>query len=240
MDRFNRHIPAVHPISAAPPKTECTGSPLCRTDFIQHGACTVRRGVSLLFHISHTRKINNQPPRVCPNLRIIGGGDPECLLPCKHDGSPAGCRLTEAEHKVDGRHKVWRKHVKLDADPQDQRNAEYAAEIIPGSFVHQEQYRRRQIGNAVDDQQREARKYEVLKQGIRKREHLKIGQHCVHTKRFTARIDQHADSASDGAEPDEQRPEEQCAMCCAVSRSFSHGSTSRMVSKHTMHIMRYA
>lgn len=68
---------------------------------------------------------------------------------------------------------VGREHIKLDADPQHQRNAAYAAEIIPGSFVHQEQYRRRQIGNAVDDQQREARKCEVLKQDIRKREHLK-------------------------------------------------------------------
>ena len=66
-----------------------------------------------------------------------------------------------------------------------------------------------QVGKAVYDQKREAGEEKVLKQHIRERQHLKIGQHSIHADGTSRGIDEHAGGAAHGAQADEQRPEDQ-------------------------------
>ena len=52
-------------------------------------------------------------------------------------------------------------------------------------------------------------KYEILEQCFRERQHLKIGQHRVHTHDAARRLNQHAGRASHRADSNKQRPENQ-------------------------------
>ena len=137
---------------------------------------------------------------------LLGG---KILLPCKHPGRVARDRLDQAEDKISRGHEIKREDIKLNADPQHQRYAEYRAQDGSGTTVFQQQHGGGQIGQAVDDQQCNAGELEILKQYAGKWQHLKIGQHRVHTHDAARRLNQHAGRASHRADSNKQRPENQ-------------------------------
>lgn len=60
---------------------------------------------------------------------------------------------------------------------------------------------------AVDYEQSYSREYKIGEKHIRKRQLLEIGQHCVHSHKPAARVNEHSDSSADGADTDKERPE---------------------------------
>lgn len=131
------------------------------------------------------------------------------LLPLKHPGGVARGGLTEAEDEIQGGHEVQGKHVKLNENPQHQRDSEHAPQHDPGGLFSEKQRRRRQVGYAVHQKQGDSRKEKILKQNVRKGKHLKIGQHPRHAHAAAGGVRQHARRAAHGAQPDKQRPENQ-------------------------------
>lgn len=63
------------------------------------------------------------------------------------------------------------------------------------------------IGDAVDYEQGYSREYKIGEKHIRKRQLIEIGQHCVHSHKPAARVNEHSDSSADGADADKERPE---------------------------------
>lgn len=131
------------------------------------------------------------------------------LLPLKHPGGVACGGLTEAEDEIQGGHEVQGKYVKLNENPQHQRDPEHAAQHDAGGLFPEKQRRCRQVGDAVYQKQGDSGKEEILKQNVRKGKHLKTGQHARHAHGAAGGIRQHARRAAHGAQPDKQRPENQ-------------------------------
>ena len=52
-----------------------------------------------------------------------------------------------------------------------------------------------------------SREYKIGEKHIRKRQFFEIGQHCVHSHKSAARVNEHSDSSADGADADKERPE---------------------------------
>ena len=71
------------------------------------------------------------------------------LLPCKHPGRVARDRLDQAEDKISRGHEIKREDIKLNADPQHQRYAEYPAQDGSDTTVFQQQHGGGQIGQAA-------------------------------------------------------------------------------------------
>ncbi len=118
----------------------------------------------LAAHIAHAGKVHHQPFGVCADMRIVFPADDKFFLPFKHPGRIAGQRLRQPEKEVQSRHEIQREQPELDANPEHQRYAEHAAQHHARVFPPKEQNRRRQIGQAVDDQQGNAGKHKILKQ----------------------------------------------------------------------------
>ena len=86
-----------------------------------------------------------------------------------------------------------------------------------GRPMSRQEPRRQQIGQAVDQQQCNAGESKILKQYICKGHLLEEGQHGVHSHTFARWIQQHAQTAPQGAQANEQRPENQPAASSCIS-----------------------
>lgn len=80
-------------------------------------------------------------------------------------------------------------------------------QTAPDFFLREQQSRGYKIGDAVDYEQGYSREYKIGEKHIRKRQLIEIGQHCVHSYKPAARVNEHSDSSADGADADKERPE---------------------------------
>ena len=170
--RLNGHCPAVHSIAAAPPEAQRSLRALRCLDLIDLRAGAFRFLKGLAAHVTHAGKVHHQPFGVCSDMRIVLPADGKVLLSFKHPGRIAGQRLCQPEKEVQSRHEIQREQPELDANPEHQRYAEHAAQHHARMLPPKEQNRRRQIGQAVDDQQGNAGKHKILKQQLRQRHFL--------------------------------------------------------------------
>ena len=102
----------------------------------------------------------------------------------------------------------------LRASPEDR--AEDHADLLFG----EEQYRCRQIRQSVYGQQSDPREEEIAEQHVGERQGREIREHPVHAEDFAARVDDHRQTARNGADPDEERPEDQDRSEYFISRGF--------------------
>lgn len=83
----------------------------------------------------HPRKENHQFFVVRPDMRIIMDIHPKGFLFFKHPGRITRSRLAEAKDKIARGHKINREYVKLNTDPEHQRNSEHPAQNHTGFFL---------------------------------------------------------------------------------------------------------
>ena len=216
-DGRNGHRPFVHSEPAAPPEAQRSLRPFGGRYLVYRPTGAVRFLIGQLPSIAHARKEHHQPLRVRADVWIVGNVYPERFLLFKHPRGIAGGRLRQTEEKVGRGHEIRWEHIELNADPQHQRHAEYAAQHHTGMLFREQQPRRRQVGQAVHDQQRPAGKGKILKNHIRKGQHLKVRQHGVHAQALSAGVQQHRQRPRHGTQTDEQRPENQDAPGCTES-----------------------
>ena len=215
--RLNRHGPAVHPVAAAPPEARRPLRPLGGAELIDLRAAVVRLLIGEGTNIAHAGEEHDQPLRIFPDAWIVRGVGAEGLLLLEHARGVSRGRLRRTEEKIGRGHKIQRKNIKLNADPEHQRHPEHAAEHRAAAPLREQQSRRRQVGHSVDNKQRPAGKDEVLKKHVRERQHLEKRQHRVHSQRPSAGVQQHTERARHGAQTDKQRPEDENAPRRLVS-----------------------
>ena len=212
-DRFDRHFPMVHSVAPAPPEAERSLGAFGRADLVQDRARAVRFFQCFPADISHAGEINHQFCRIGSDVRIIGGVGTKGFLPEKYARRVAGQRLKKSEKEESGRHEVKGEDVKLDADPKHQGHSKDPAEDKPDAAVPKKQDSRCQVGQPVDNQERDTRKGEILKKRLCKGEDLKVRKHGVHSHDSSAWVNQHTGGARDRADSDEQGPENQDFTC---------------------------
>ena len=206
-DGFNRHLPFVHSIPAAPPEAKGSLRPLGRLHLVSLGAAAVCLLIRELPDIVHAREKHHQALFVCTDVRVIRQCNVKRFLLSEHPRGIACGGLRSAEDEKARGHEIKWEDIKLNAYPQHQRHAEHSAEHRAGFLFCQQQCCRRQVCKPIDDQQRPAGKCEVLKNAVCKRQYLKIRQHRVHAHESSRWVDEHGKRSCHGADADKQRPE---------------------------------
>ena len=152
-DRFNGHFPFVHSVPSAPPKAQSALRPFGGLYLVQLGTGAVCFLAGDLPNIPHARKEYHKTLFIRADIGVIRQKNMECLLLAEHPCGIAGSGLGRAKEKEACGHEVERKNVKLDANPEHQRDAEYSTQHSTQGLFCQQQTCCRQIGQTVDDQQ---------------------------------------------------------------------------------------